>query len=133
MSTDEAEDTSDEQPKAAASTKKAAGQDELRVFSTKSPLDGSDLTPVQSTSPSDIPALARKARDAQRAWAERSPRERASIIADAKNRLLLSGETECRAVLRRRRGSNRDQSAAETSIGGDDAVRQRILLKQSPA
>ncbi|MRG91676.1 aldehyde dehydrogenase family protein [Polyangium spumosum] len=61
-------------------------------FPAQSPLDGSALSPVTATPPSEIPELARKARAAQEAWSKKTARERASVIAPVKQRLLARAE-----------------------------------------
>ena len=121
MSTDEAEDKTNAQPEAETAATKADGPDELHVFPTKSPLDGSDLASIQATSLTDVPALARKARDAQRAWAERTPRERASIIADVKKRLLSRAE-EIAELVHRECGKPVEEAALAEVLPNADLI-----------
>lgn len=61
-------------------------------FATKSPLDLSDLDPVEPTPAKDVADLAKKARGAQRAWARLSPRERADKLLPLKDRILDAAE-----------------------------------------
>jgi acyl-CoA reductase-like NAD-dependent aldehyde dehydrogenase len=61
-------------------------------FATQSPLDLSDLDPVEATSVKDVAALAKKARGAQRAWARLSPRDRADKLLPLKDRVLDAAE-----------------------------------------
>jgi acyl-CoA reductase-like NAD-dependent aldehyde dehydrogenase len=121
MSTDEAEDTTTATPKADDTAKKADGPDKPSVFPTTSPLDGSDMSSVQATPRSDIPSLARKARDAQRAWAETSPRERAAIIADVKGRLLSRAE-EIAELVHRECGKPIEEAALSEVLPNADLV-----------
>jgi acyl-CoA reductase-like NAD-dependent aldehyde dehydrogenase len=57
-------------------------------FSTKSPLDGASLGEVKATAIDEIPAIVGRAREAQRAWAERPVAERIKLLLHAKDRLL---------------------------------------------
>ena len=61
-------------------------------FATQSPIDLSDLDPVEATSVKDVAALAKKARGAQRAWARLSPRDRADKLLPLKDRILDAAE-----------------------------------------
>lgn len=121
MSTEEAEATTDDKPEADSLANKANRPDELGVFPMKSPLDGSDLSAVEATSPSDIPTLARKARDAQRAWAERPARERASVIADVKERLLSRAE-EIANLVHRECGKPVEEAALSEVLPNADLI-----------
>ncbi|MBK9264270.1 MAG: aldehyde dehydrogenase family protein [Polyangiaceae bacterium] len=121
MSTEEAADTTDEQPKADALAQSDHAQNEPRVFSTTSPLDGSDLEPITATSPSDVPDLARKAREAQRAWAERAARDRASIIAEVKQRLLSRAE-EIAELVHRECGKPIEEAALAEVLPNADLI-----------
>lgn len=58
----------------------------------KSPVDGSDLEPIEATSPSEVPALVAKARGAQRKWAETDVEKRIRAIAKVKDRVLDRAE-----------------------------------------
>jgi acyl-CoA reductase-like NAD-dependent aldehyde dehydrogenase len=62
------------------------------TFSTKSPIDGAPLPEVAATRPDEVAAAVRRARDAQRAWAEKSATERATIVRAVKNRVLERAE-----------------------------------------
>ena len=61
-------------------------------FATKSPLDLSELDPVEPTPAKDVASLAEKARAAQRGWAKLSPRERADKLLPLKDRILDAAE-----------------------------------------
>jgi acyl-CoA reductase-like NAD-dependent aldehyde dehydrogenase len=67
-------------------------------FATKSPIDLSDLEPVEATPAKDIAGLAKKARAAQRAWAKLSPRERADKLLPLKDRVLDAAERIAKVV-----------------------------------
>lgn len=121
MSTDEAADMTDEQPNFDAPAHEGRDQDKLCVFPATSPLDGSDLSPVTATSPSDVPALARKARDAQRAWADRTPRDRASTIAEVKERILSRAE-EIADLVHRECGKPIEEAALAEVLPNADLV-----------
>src|SRR5690242_4920264 len=90
-------------------------------FAVKSPLDGSALDPVVATNPSEVPALARKAREAQRAWGELSARERASIVAKVKPR-LLSRAAEIADVLHRECGKPIEEAVLSEVIPNGDLI-----------
>ena len=62
------------------------------VLSTKSPLDGKALEPVEATPIARIAELARAAHEAQRAWAEQGPDQRAKTLAAVKDRVLDRAE-----------------------------------------
>lgn len=68
------------------------------VFADKSPVDGSPLPPIEATSIDDVHAATRRAREAQVAWGQRSPAERAKMIARVKRRALSRAEEIARLV-----------------------------------
>ncbi len=115
MSTEQATDTADEKTNANAPNHGAS------VFPTQSPLDGSSLSDVTATSAHDIPALARKARDAQRAWAERSARDRAEAIAGVKARLLSRAE-EIADLVHRECGKPVEEAALAEVLPNADLI-----------
>jgi acyl-CoA reductase-like NAD-dependent aldehyde dehydrogenase len=57
-------------------------------FSTRSPLGGAPLPAVDATPIADVPDLVKRARDAQRAWAEVPVAERARRLLPLKDRIL---------------------------------------------
>lgn len=148
MSSDEAEKATDEKsqdelkaeeakPEAAIATPEEAkpeaakptetkseepiGQDEPSIFPLKSPRDGSKLDSIRATSPSDVPTLARKARDAQRAWGERPANERAEIIANVKQRLLSRAE-EIANLVHRECGKPIEEAALSEVLPNADLI-----------
>ncbi len=62
------------------------------VFADKSPLDGEPLEAVEPTPLPRIAELTRAAREAQKAWAERGPAERAQVVGGVKDRVLDRAE-----------------------------------------
>jgi len=109
--------SSEESP---SSTKEAPPARE-GVFSVESPLDGSALPDVAATQPSEVGALARKAREAQVAWAKRSARERASAIAPVKKRLLERAE-EIADLVHRECGKPIEEAALAEVLPNADLV-----------
>lgn len=90
-------------------------------FPTQSPLDGSALPAVTATSASEIPALARKAREAQKAWAVKTARERASVIAPVKQRILARAE-EIADLVHRECGKPVEEAALAEVLPNADLV-----------
>lgn len=121
MSAEEDDTKSDETSETEASDKPTDGLNKLGVFPTKSPLDGSDLSAVQATAPSDIPDLARKARDAQRAWADRPAHERANVIEKVKKRLLSRAE-EIAELVHRECGKPIEEAALSEVLPNADLI-----------
>src|SRR4051794_17092112 len=70
----------------------APASPEVSPFPAKSPLDGAPLPAVAATSLSDLAAAVKRARAAQRAWAELPVRDRALRIARVKKKLLARAE-----------------------------------------
>lgn len=62
------------------------------VFPAQSPWDGSALSPVEATDPEALGKMVEKAREAQRAWSERSVRDRVLALLPLKKRLLSRAE-----------------------------------------
>jgi acyl-CoA reductase-like NAD-dependent aldehyde dehydrogenase len=90
-------------------------------FPMQSPLDGSALPAVEATDAETVPTLARKAREAQRAWAEMSVRDRASAIAPVKERLLTRAE-EIADLLRRECGKPFEEAALSEVLPNADLI-----------
>lgn len=67
-------------------------------FTRVSPADGSPLAPVASTSPSELSLRIAAARAAQGAWANRSARERATVLLAVKDRILERAEAIARTI-----------------------------------
>ncbi len=91
------------------------------VFPAQSPLDGSALSAVTATAPGDVAALARKARQAQAAWAKHTARERASVIAPVKKRLLARAE-EIAELVHRECGKPIEEAALAEVLPNADLV-----------
>ena len=62
------------------------------TFSTTSPLDGSELDPIEPTETSAIATIVAEARKAQPEWAAKAPAERVEIISKVKDRVLDRAE-----------------------------------------
>ena len=62
------------------------------VFATTSPLDGAPLSDVTATELAAIADIVAKAREAQRAWADRTVDERVQVILSVKDRVLDRAE-----------------------------------------
>lgn len=61
-------------------------------LSTKSPLDGADLEPIEANAAADVAAVVERARKAQKGWAGRPVEERIRAIAKVKDRVLDRAE-----------------------------------------
>jgi acyl-CoA reductase-like NAD-dependent aldehyde dehydrogenase len=62
------------------------------TFSTTSPLDGSELDPIEPTDTSAIATIVAEARKAQTEWAAKTPAERVEMITKVKDRVLDRAE-----------------------------------------
>lgn len=96
----------------------AAASGEL---SMKSPIDGTALSPVTSTAPSDVGALVARARKAQIAWAAVPPHERALRVAKLKRRLLARAE-EIADLLHRECGKPIEEAALAEVLPNADLI-----------
>lgn len=90
-------------------------------FPETSPLDGSALPPVVATNPSDVPTLAKKAREAQRVWAEKSPRDRAIALEPVAKRILQRAE-EIADLVHRECGKPIEEAALAEVLPNADLV-----------
>lgn len=64
----------------------------MSAFNTKSPVDGTELDPVDATPVSEVPNLVARARTAQRGWAEQPVEKRIRAVARVKDRVLDRAE-----------------------------------------
>ncbi len=89
------------------------------VFPRRSPLDGSDLSPISATDPAVLGDLVARARTAQRAWAEVPLEERVATVHRAKGRLLGRAE-EIAELLRRECGKTIEEAVLGEVVSNAD-------------
>ncbi len=68
------------------------------VFATISPATGKALGDVSPTDPKELPSLLARARDAQRAWAEKSVVERIKAVSAVRVRILGAAESLAKTI-----------------------------------
>lgn len=90
-------------------------------FPTRSPVDGAELPPVERTDPAELFAIVRRAREAQKAWGELSPRDRADAIAKVKRRLLSRAE-EIATLVRQECGKPIEEAALAEVLPNADLI-----------
>lgn len=91
------------------------------VFSTTSPIDGSELEPVAGTSPSEVAALVATARDAARTWADKPLADRVDILGQVKARVLSRAE-EIAQLVRAEVGKPIEEAALAEVLPNADLV-----------
>ncbi|MFO0756196.1 MAG: aldehyde dehydrogenase family protein [Byssovorax sp.] len=115
-----ATDVAGDSPRAAADAEPAPAE-ALSVFPTKSPLDGSSLPEVTASTVDDVVDAVKRARAAQRAWAETPVRDRAAAIAEVKPRLLARAE-EIAELVRKECGKPLEEAALAEVLPNADLV-----------
>ena len=90
-------------------------------FSTRSPLDDTELSHVEPTDPTTIQGLVDRARSAQLAWAETSVRDRALAIGQIKKRILARAE-EIAELVHRECGKPIEEAALAEVLPNADLV-----------
>ena len=91
------------------------------VFASVSPLDGSELPAVAPTPVDTLPDLVKQAREAQRAWAAKTPYERITIVRNVKDRVLDRAE-RIADTLRRELGKPEVEALLSEVIPSGDVV-----------
>jgi acyl-CoA reductase-like NAD-dependent aldehyde dehydrogenase len=89
------------------------------TFSTTSPLDGSELDPIEPTETSAIATIVKSARDAQPEWAAKSPAERTLAIAKVKDRVLDRAELIAKTLKSELGKPEAESLLAEVLASGD--------------
>jgi acyl-CoA reductase-like NAD-dependent aldehyde dehydrogenase len=102
-------------------TKETSSDTTETPFPMRSPVDGSDLPAVKRTDPAGLPAIVLRAREAQKAWAELSPRDRADAIAKVKRRLLSRAE-EIATLIRLECGKPIEEAALAEVLPNADLI-----------
>lgn len=115
---DKSDKSVEPEEKPASRTSDASG---VSPFANKSPLDGSDLSAVTATATSEIKALAKKAREAQRVWADKPVRDRAKAIAKVVKRILTRAE-EIADLVHRECGKPIEEAALAEVLPNADLV-----------
>jgi acyl-CoA reductase-like NAD-dependent aldehyde dehydrogenase len=103
------------------SAKASAVDDATSPFSIKSPIDGAELPQIEATSPKKVAAAIKAARAAQRAWAETPVRERATVIAPLKQR-ILERAAEIAELVHRECGKPVEEAALAEVLPNADLV-----------
>ena len=111
----------DEQGDAGTGTESDSETPNSGPFPTKSPLDGSALPAVVATETNAVEALAKKARDAQKAWADKPARERASALAPVAKRILQRAQ-EIADLLHQECGKPIEEAALAEVLPNADLV-----------
>jgi acyl-CoA reductase-like NAD-dependent aldehyde dehydrogenase len=91
------------------------------VFANKSPLDGSDLDPVEATEPDDVAERVAAAREAMADWAGQSVADRVEAIAKIKRRILERAE-EIADIVHREVGKPIEEAALAEVLPNADLV-----------
>jgi acyl-CoA reductase-like NAD-dependent aldehyde dehydrogenase len=94
---------------------------DAQVFPAHSPLDGSPLADVQPSDPAAVKDIVRRARRAQRAWAETPTVDRARTLAGLKSR-ILSRADEIADVVRRECGKPTEEALLAEVLPNADLV-----------
>jgi len=90
-------------------------------FPTHSPVDGEPLPHVDATMPAEIKRMVARAREAQAAWAATPVRDRATLIAGVKKRLLARAE-EIARLLRQECGKPIEEAALAEVLPNADLI-----------
>ena len=94
---------------------------EPSLFSTRSPVDGSALSPVDATPLSAIPDLVARARSAQKTWGELPVRDRIDAVARVKKRILARAQ-EIADTLHKECGKPIEEAALAEVLPNADLV-----------
>ena len=93
----------------------------MDVFANVSPVDGSDLDPVDATDAGDIADLVAAAREGQAAWADKSLAERVDTLVALKQRILSRAE-EIAELVHRETGKPIEEAALAEVLPNADLV-----------